>query len=104
MRRKLDSKQESTTYRTDWSSNQSAMKMEGVCMLLVLLLGTITAKAQLSFSNSSLSATVLEGGEQVCPAEEQLETARATINQNIRRFLGEPLFPPHIVDWLLIAQ
>lgn len=58
--------------------------MEGVCMLLVLLLGSITAEAQLSFSNSSLSATVLEGKEQVCPAEEQLETARAAINEDVR--------------------
>ena len=56
-------------------------------MLLVLLLGSITAEAQLSFSNSSLSATVLEGGEQVCPAEEQLETARTAINQNVRALL-----------------
>ena len=47
-----------------------AMNIKKVCMLLVLLLGSITAEAQLSFSNSSLSATVLEGGEQVCPAEE----------------------------------
>ena len=56
-------------------------------MLLVLLLGSITAEAQLSFSNSSLIATVLEGGEQVCPAEEQLEEARATINQSVRALL-----------------
>ena len=60
-------------------------------MLLVLLLGSITAEAQLSFSNSSLSATVLEGGEQVCPAEEQLEAARTIIDQsvrvNLRRYL-----------------
>ena len=58
-------------------------------MLLVLLLhvGSITAEAQSSFSNSSLSATVLEGGEQVCPAEEQLEAARATINQSVRALL-----------------
>ena len=37
--------------------------------------------------NSSLpvtySATVLEGGEQVCPPEEQLEMARAEIGQDI---------------------
>ena len=46
-------------------------------MLIVLLLGSITAEAQLSFSNSSLSATVLEG-------REQLETARATINEDIQ--------------------
>ena len=64
-----------------------AVKMEGVCMLLVLLLGSITAEAQLSFSNSSLSATVLEGGAQVCPAEEQQETARAAINQDVRDLL-----------------
>ena len=56
-------------------------------MLLALLLGSITAEAQLSFSNSLLSATVLEGGEQVCPAEEQLETARAAINQDVRALL-----------------
>ena len=53
-------------------------------MLLVFLLGSITAEAQLSFSNSSLSATVLEGGEQVCPPEEQLEAARTIINQSVR--------------------
>jgi hypothetical protein len=63
------------------------MKMEGVYMLIVLLLGSITAEAQLSFSNSSLSATVLEGGEQVCPAEEQLETARAAIDEDVRALL-----------------
>ena len=39
-------------------------------MLLVLLLGSITAEVQ-------LSATILEGGEQVCLAGEQLKTARA---------------------------
>ena len=59
-------------------------------MLLALLLGSITAEAQQP-SYSSLSAMVLGGGEQVCPAEEQLEAARATINQdvrvNLRRYL-----------------
>ena len=56
-------------------------------MLLVLLLGSITAEAQLSFCKRSLSATVLEGGEQVCPAEEQLETTRAAINEDVRTLL-----------------
>ena len=60
--------------------------MKGVCVLLVLLLGSITAEAQQP-SYSSLSATVLEGGEQVCPAEEQREAARATINQDVRVLL-----------------
>ena len=53
-------------------------------MLLVFLLGSITAEAQLSVFNSSLSATVLEGGEQVCPPEEQLEAARTIIDQSVR--------------------
>ena len=58
-------------------------------MLLVLLLGSITAEAQLSFSNSSLSATVLEG-QQECPAEEQQETARDRINQIVIARLKNP--------------
>ena len=53
-------------------------------MLLVFLLGSITAEAQLSVFNSSLSATVLEGGERVCPPEEQLEAARTIIDQSVR--------------------
>ena len=48
--------------------------------------------------NSSLSvtysATVLEGGEQVCPPEEQLEIARAEIGQDIRNTIRNDILCP----------
>ena len=39
----------------------------------------------------SYSATVLEGGEQVCPLEEQLEIARAQIRSEVRIHLQGPV-------------
>ena len=48
--------------------------------------------------NSSLpvtySATVLEGGEQVCPPEEQREMARAEIGQDIRTTIRNDVLCP----------
>ena len=83
------------------------MKVSITAVFAVVLLCSVTAKAQQSASdgapaslldNSSLpltfNATTLEGGdEQVCPPQEQLEIARAEIYEDvqvhIRNSLGE---------------
>ena len=50
------------------------------------------------YDNSSLpvtySATVLEGGEQVCSPEEQREMARAEIGQDIRNTIRNDILCP----------
>ena len=74
------------------------MKVSITAVFAVVLLCSVTAKAQQSASdgapaslldNSSLpltfNATTLEGGdEQVCPPQEQLEIARAEIYEDVR--------------------
>ena len=75
-----------------------------LCTILVL---TLAAELQLTscqegvtsqHDNSSLpvtySATVLEGGEQVCPPEEQREMARAEIGQDIRNTIRNDVLCP----------
>ena len=74
-----------------------------LCTVLVL---TLAAELQLQLTscqtsqhgNSPLpvtySATALEGGEQVCPPEEQLEIARAEIGQDIRNTIRNDVLCP----------
>ena len=72
------------------------MKVSITAVFAVVLLCSVTAKAQQSASdgapaslldNSSLpltfNATTLEGDEQVCPPQEQLEIARAEIYEDV---------------------
>ena len=74
-----------------------------LCTILVLALAAelqlqLTSCQTSQHGNSPLpvtySATALEGGEQVCPPEEQLEIARAEIGQDIRNTIRNDVLCP----------
>ena len=80
--------------------SSTTMSSEVLYTVLVLILA---AELQLTscqegvtsqHDNSSLPATVLEGGEQVCPPEEQLEMATAEIDEDILNTIRNDILCP----------
>ena len=54
----------------------------------------VTSQHNNSSQPVAYSATVLEGGEQVCPPEEQLEMARAEIAEDVLKTIRSSLYHP----------